>query len=399
MKKEPGRAMVLFILGAFDTITPLTIDMYLPAFGKMAADFGTTEARVSLSLTSYFVGFGVGQIIYGPLLDRYGRQRPLTAGMIVYILACIACALSRSIEMLVAFRFIQALGACVAAVGVRAMVRDFFTVEESPTIYSVLMLILAVSPLLAPSLGSLITSRFDWPWVFIILASVVVVVLILMYLFLPERHPPDPGVSLAPGPIIRDFLSIVRNRQFLVYTAATSFTFGGLFIYLAGSTVILLGEFHVTPSAYALLFALQSIGLVAGNQLNIMLLKNTPSERIFITAIAVQMISSLGFLIGSYFGLLNVAIVITVFFIQLGCLGMTFPNGSALALAPFTTNLGRASALMGFLQTSVAGIVSGAVGFFNAANSLPIALMLFASSLIAFAVGTMTKRIEHHSAT
>lgn len=379
----PPRWLIILILGALDTIAPLTIDMYLPAFGQMAEDFGSTEARVSLSLTSYFVGLGIGQIFYGPLLDRFGRQRPLTWGLTLYVLACIGCMMSTTVGMLVAFRFVQALGSSVAAVGVRAMVRDYFPLSESPKIFSMLMLILAVSPLLAPALGSIITLQFTWPWVFAILATIVVLILIVMHLFLPEKHGADPTISLAAGPMLATFGSILRNRQFATYTLSSAFMCGALFVYLAGSTVILQGEFNVDGKQYALFFALQSIGLVAGNQMNIIFLRRFEANRIFRTAMTIQMLSALAFVVITYTGMLNVWLTVVIFFIQLGCLGLTFPNGSALAMAPFTRDLGSASALMGTLQISIGGAVSAIVGIVNMQTSLPIAVLLFSSSALA----------------
>jgi len=375
---------IIFLLGAFDTIAPLTIDMYLPAFTGMAADFETTTARVSLSLTSYFVGLGVGQVFYGPLLDRYGRHRPLYYGMLLYILACLGCALSTSVEMLIVFRFVQALGGCVSLVGVRAMVRDYFTVDESPKIFSMLMLILSVSPLLAPSLGSLITGTLGWPWIFFVLASVVILILVMAHFYLPAVYVPDPSVTLRVGPMLKTFRDILSNRQFTTYTLATSFSFGGLFIYLAGSTVILLDRFEVSPAFYAILFALQSIGLVVGNQLNITLLRRYKASQLFKFALTLQMCSAILFLTGSWFDWYEVYGTIFFFFILLACLGMTFPNGSATALAPFTQNIGSASALMGCLQISIGGLVSASVGLFNARDSVPVALMMCVASVVAW---------------
>lgn len=383
-RSQPSRAFIIFILGAFDTIAPLTIDMYLPAFSQMADEFGTTTARVSLSLTSYFIGLGIGQIFWGPLLDRYGRHRPLYAGMSIYVLACLGCTLSTSVEMLVAFRFVQALGGCVSLVGVRAMVRDHFTVEESPKIFSMLMLILSVSPLLAPSIGGIVTRWLHWEWIFFILAAIVILILALTYFFLPENIKPDPQVSLRAGPMISNFVSIVKNTQFFTYTIASSFSFGGLFVYLAGSTVILLDRFKVSPSFYAILFALQSIGLIVGNKLNIMLLKRYSSTRLFKAAVTLQMSSAALFLIGCYYDWYGIYTTIIFFFILLACLGMTFPNGSAAALVPFSRNIGSASALMGFLNIGIGGAVSACVGLFNASDSLPVAIMMFATSLAAW---------------
>lgn len=381
---KPSRTLIIFILGAFDTIAPLTIDMYLPAFSQMAADFGTTTARVSLSLTSYFIGLGLGQVFYGPLLDRYGRHKPLYYGMALYVIACIGCAWATSVEMFIAFRFVQALGCCVSAVGVRAMVRDYFTIEESPKIFSMLMLILSVSPLLAPSLGSVITSNLHWSWVFYILALIVIVILIITHFYLPEIYKPDPTVSLQLKPMLRTYGEILLNRQFLTYTLASSFAIGGLFVYLAGSTVILLDQFNVTPAFYAILFALQSIGLIVGNNLNIRLLRKVKASRLFRVALTIQMCSALLFLVGASLNWYGVYATVGFFFVLLTCLGMTFPNSSALALAPFTNNIGSASSLLGCLQIGIGGLISASIGLFNTQTSLPVALMIALSAAAAW---------------
>lgn len=383
---KTNRSLVIFILGALDTIAPLTIDMYLPAFASMAKDFKTTTATISLSLTSYFIGLGIGQIFYGPFLDRFGRHKPVYIGMALYILSCIGCALSASVEMLIVFRFLQALGGAVSAVSVRAMVRDYFTIEESPKIFSMLMLILSVSPLFAPSLGGIVISHLAWEWIFIILATIVVLILVLMFLFLPERHVPDASVSLKIKPMMITYFSILKNRQFTTFTLATSFSFGGLFIYLAGSTVILQDEFKVSPQFYAILFALQSIGLIFGNQLNIYLLRYFPASSIFRFGLTVQMVSAFVYFTGTIFGLYGIYSTIAFFFILLMCLGMTFPNGSALALAPFSKNIGSASSLMGFLQICLGGLMSASVGLLDAKNSLPVSLLLFLCGTAAWIV-------------
>lgn len=171
---------LILMLGILNTITPISIDMYLPAFPKIASDLHTTINNVALSVSTYFLGFSLGQIVYGPLLDRFGRKRPLYVGLFLYILASIACASSQSITMLLIVRFLQALSGCVAAVAAMAMVRDFFPVDKSARIISLLVLILGVSPLLAPTVGGLIVSALNWRWIFIILAIIVFIVLIVI---------------------------------------------------------------------------------------------------------------------------------------------------------------------------------------------------------------------------
>lgn len=320
MKVGPGKTFIILLLGALMTVTPFSIDLYLPAFSEIAKDFGSTPAKVALSVTSYFIGFAIGQLLYGPLLDRFGRKRPLYAGLVIYMLTSIGCLLAGSIETMIAFRFVQALGGCVAGVAAIAMVRDFFPVEESAKILSLLILILGVSPLLAPTFGSLIILALGWQWIFIILAIIVLVILALIFFFLPEGHKPDAMISLRPAPMIKTFTSILQNRQFATYTLAGAFSFATLFLYVAGSPVIFMEIFHVTPQAYGGIFALLSVGFIGSNQLNILLLRRYKSEQIFRIALVMQVIVCLVFLTGAMNGWYGLAGTIVMIFLCLSSL-------------------------------------------------------------------------------
>ncbi|HEY4051521.1 MAG TPA: Bcr/CflA family efflux MFS transporter [Acidobacteriaceae bacterium] len=213
-------AWIISLLGLLSVVTPFAIDMYLPAFSRMAGDFKTTTAVISLSLSSYFIGFALGQILYGPLLDRFGRKRPLYFGLILYILASIGCAQAHSIHAFIALRFIQALGGCAAQVAAIAMVRDFFPVKESAKVLSLLFLIIGVSPLLAPTIGSALVSALSWRWIFILLGAYAFMTLTLTFTLLPEGHTPDASISLKPKPIIQTFWTIFRQPQFITYALA-----------------------------------------------------------------------------------------------------------------------------------------------------------------------------------
>src|SRR5580658_1006199 len=199
-----NRVLIILILGALSTISPFAIDMYLPAFPGIAAALHTSTAKVSLSISSYFVGLAVGQLFYGPLLDRFGRKLPLYAGLTLFIVASLLCLCSRTVEWLVAMRFVQALGGCAAQVAAMAMVRDFFPVNETAKIISLLILILGVSPLLAPTVGGFVAAHLGWQWVFIILAAVAFLNLAVSYWYLPEGHAADSGISLRFLPILRN---------------------------------------------------------------------------------------------------------------------------------------------------------------------------------------------------
>jgi MFS transporter, DHA1 family, multidrug resistance protein len=233
MSVSQNRYVIILILGALSTISPFAIDMYLPAFSEMAAALHTSTARISLSLSSYFAGLAAGQLFYGPLLDRFGRKLPLYAGMFLFIAASMLCLVSRSVEWLIFMRFVQALGGCAAQVAAMAMVRDFFHVDETAKIISLLILIISASPLLAPSVGVFVAAHLGWRWVFVVLASFVVLMFAVCQIFLPEGHKADHTIQLRPGPILRNYAAVLKEPQFLTYALAGAFAFSGLLVYVS----------------------------------------------------------------------------------------------------------------------------------------------------------------------
>jgi DHA1 family bicyclomycin/chloramphenicol resistance-like MFS transporter len=195
---------LILMLGLLTAIGPFSIDMYLPAFPDIAKGLNASVAQVTLSLSSFFIGISAGQLLYGPLLERFGRKKPLYAGLIIYLLASVGCALATSVNALIVFRFLEALGGCAGLVTARAMVRDLFDVKQNARIFSSLMLVVAVSPIIAPTVGGYVTALFGWRFVFLILIIVALVIITGIYFFLPESKKPDPGFSLKPRPIIKD---------------------------------------------------------------------------------------------------------------------------------------------------------------------------------------------------
>jgi DHA1 family bicyclomycin/chloramphenicol resistance-like MFS transporter len=389
------RGLVIFILGLLATIDPFSIDFYLPAFAQIAKDVHSTPARVSLSISSYFIGLAFGQLLYGPIVDRFGRKRPLYIGMFIYMLTCVACTRAHSIEALVIYRFFQALAGSVAAVTTFAMVRDFFPVKESAKIFSMLVLIIGISPLAAPTVGGFITAYLGWQWVFILLVIIVGLVLLLTFLYLPPAAPPNPLVSLKPKPIVLTFWSILKNAQFITYTLSGTFAFATLFIYVAGSPVIFLEVYKVTPRTFGLIFSLLSCGFIGSSQINILLLRRYKSKQIFTAALYCHSALALVFLIGVYNGWFGMVAVIVMFLLTLACLGSINPNASALALAPLKNNIGSASALMGCLQIGIAGTMSAFIGVLDLKNMVPVPALMLATSLIALLIlGLGTRRIK-----
>jgi len=388
----PNRRLVIFILGSLATVSPFAIDMYLPAFSQIAAGLGVSTAKISLSISSYFAGLAAGQLFYGPLLDRFGRKPPLYAGLLLFAVAALLCTVSRSADWLIAMRFFQAVGGCSAAVAAMAMVRDFFPVHETARIISMLILILGVSPLLAPTVGGFVALHWGWQWVFIILALVAFANIALLFWLLPEGHLPDPNISLHPRPIFRNFAVVLKNAQFLTFSLSGAFALSGLLTYVTGSSIIFMEVFHVDGRTFSLLFAGLAVGAIGSNQINIWLLRSFSSEQIFRTALLVECPATLLFVVGSYYGWFGLGTTFALLFISLTSVGIACPNAAALALMPIEENIGSASAMMGFLQIAVSFIASSTIGILNSHGILPVAVIFGATSWIALAIYWLGRR-------
>src|SRR3982751_5544618 len=201
---------LILILGLLTAIGPFSIDMYLPAFPAIAKGLHTSIAEVMLSLSSFFIGISAGQLVYGPLLERFGRKKPLYGGLCIYLLASVGCAMATSVNALILFRLLQALGGCAGLVAARAIVRDLFGVKQNAKVFSMLMLVVAVSPIIAPTLGGYITALFGWRYVFIILIVVNLMILAGVYFLLPESKHPNPDFSLKARAIFNNFAVILK---------------------------------------------------------------------------------------------------------------------------------------------------------------------------------------------
>lgn len=393
MKNTKTRFYLILILGLLTAIGPLSIDMYLPAFPEIANELHTSVAQVMLSLSSFFIGISAGQFIYGPLLERFGRKKPLYAGLCIYLLASVGCAMAGSVNSLILFRLLQALGGCAGMVASRAIVRDIFSVEENAKIFSTLMLVVAVSPIIAPTLGGYITSAFGWRYVFGVLILVNILIIVGVYFLLPESKRADPDFSLAPGAIIKSFLSIVKHPQFYTYALTGAIAYGGLSAYVSGSPNLFMELFHVSEKQYGWIFAFISIGIISASQVNTILLKRNKSEEIIKIALLCQSIIGTIAALLAYFSFGNLYLTILLIFLFLGCQGLIFPNASALSLASFGHNAGNASALMGALQMGVGAGASALVSVLQNGTALPMSGMMALCSLTAFVVLLLGRKV------
>ena len=396
--EERSKFSIILILGLLSAIGPFSIDMYLPGFPAIAEHLHTTVAHVSLSLSSFFIGISAGQFLYGPLLDRFGRKRPLYIGLIAYLLASIGCSLATSADALILLRLLQALGGCAGMVASRAMVRDLFDVKDNAKVFSLLMLVVGVSPLVAPTLGGYLTAAFGWQSVFIVLSLMGLGILAAVHFTLPESRKPDPSLSLKPRPILLGFLTVLRQPQFLTYMLTGAIASAGLYAYIAGSPTVFMELFKVSERQYGWIFAGVAMGLIGSSQLNSLLLRRYKSEAIIRVALLCQTITSLLLFAGTLLGWLGLAGTIFLIFMYLCCQGFIFPNSSALSLAPFTRNAGSASALLGALQMAIGAFTSAMVSFLNDHTARPMTGVMSCCAFSSFCILLVGTRIIRYKA-
>jgi DHA1 family bicyclomycin/chloramphenicol resistance-like MFS transporter len=383
---------VILIMGLLTAIAPLSIDMYLPAFPAISKNLHSTISEVTLSLSSFFIGISAGQLLYGPLLERFGRKPPLYAGLCLFFLASIGCAFSGSVNELIVFRLFQAVGGCVGMVAARAMVRDLFDTKNNAKVFSMLMLVVSVSPIIAPTLGGYITAAFGWRYVFAMLILIVLLILIGTYFFLPESKKPDPTYSLKPAPILRNFAAVLKHPHFITYALTGAISYAGLYAYVGGAPYVFMEIFKVSEAQFGWIFAFIAAGLISASQVNNIALKRYSSERIIKVASCCQSIIGITFISLAFLGYSSLLITVLLVFLFLACQGFIFPNATALALAPLGHSAGTASALIGAIQMTVGATASAIISVIQNHTALPMAGIMTCCAVVAFTVFTLGRK-------
>ncbi len=364
--------VIVLVLGALCTISPFSIDMYLPGFPAIAQDLGTTIDQIQLSLTSYLIGIAVGQLLYGPLLDRFGRKIPLYAGLVVYLLASLGCALTNSVDGLIMMRFIQAIGGCAGMVAAQALVRDLFPLNKTAQAFSLLTLVIAVSPMIAPTLGGYMIAAFGWHSVFILLAVITALIMVGVYFTLPQGQLADTSLSLKPRSVIHNYLQVLKQPQFLLFTLAGGIATAAPFAYIAGSSDVFINLYQVSEKEYGWIFALLAFAMIGTTQLNHILLNKFSSAQLIRFTLYYQTALGVLLVIGSWYGWYGKYSLIAMLFLFLTGQGITNPNASALSLAPFTRHAGSASALLGCFRMAMGGLASAVVSVLHNNTTLPM---------------------------
>ncbi|HVZ13649.1 MAG TPA: multidrug effflux MFS transporter [Bauldia sp.] len=376
------------VLGLLTAVGPFAIDMYLPALPAIANDFHVSPAAAQGSILAFFLAIALGQIVYGPISDSYGRKRPLYFGLALYVVGTIACSLAPSIEWLIAARFIQGIGACAGGTIPSAIVRDLHTGHEAARLMSLIMLVFSVSPMLAPLTGSLVVQFGTWREIFLIIAVLGLASLAVGIFWLRETRPPGQRVPFHAGEIARNYLALFRDRHYLGVVFIGAFGVSSFFAYLAGSSFIYIDHFGLTPTQFSFAFSINAIAFIGMAQFAGYFGKRFGLPLVINVALAFYLLVTLILLVLILLGVDNVFVFIGFLFVAFGSMGLVIPSTAPLALQEYGETAGTASALMGTLQLVVAAVVIGIVSAFSGA--LPMVVAMVACAVVAFALGRLT---------
>jgi DHA1 family bicyclomycin/chloramphenicol resistance-like MFS transporter len=372
------------VLGALSAIAPFSVDMYLPGFPAIARDLRTDIAHVGFTLTSYFIGVSIGQLLLGPVLDRYGRKKPLIIGLLVYILAAIGCTFSTSINLLIGLRLFLAMGCCVGMVGGSSVIRDLFSGREVARALSMMMTVFGVAPIIAPTIGGLIVTTLGWRYIFGVLAVIGALVLVAITKMIPETKGPDPSILLYPKNVIRGYADVFKERQFVIYVFAGAASSGGLFSYITGIPFIYINLFGFTATQFGWIFGMNALAIVVGNLVNRELLRKYDSAQILVRVTALQSATGILLGIGSVMGFLPKLAFLCLTALFLFCFGLINPNSAALVLQPFSKNVGSASAMMGGTSMISGALASGLLSYLHNGTAVPMTLMMAIYPVLGF---------------
>ncbi len=362
-------AVILGILAAFG---PLSIDMYLPGLPTLAREYGVTTAAAQQTLAVFFLGLALGQAFYGPVADRLGRRGPLLFGCAMYAVASVGCAFAPSIAGLMALRFVQALGGSAGVVIGRSVVRDLFDERESARMYSFLILVMGLAPILAPLLGGQLLLAFGWRSIFIFLSGFGLLCLGMVWFGLSETLPPERRARSGLGEVLRIYGNLLVDGRFMGFALAGALASAALFAYISGSPFVFIELNGVPPEYFGLLFGANALGLIIASQLNRWLLNRYANTQILSVALSVTAVTSLLLVLVTATGFGGFPGMLVFLFVCIANTGLILPNATAAAMAPYGRRAGSAAALLGATQFLAGAIVGTLVGVLANGTALPM---------------------------
>lgn len=381
---QPGSRALLALLAALVALGPLSVDMYIPAMPAMMTALGTDISSMHLTLSTYLTGFALFHLVCGPLADRFGRRPILLGGTALFVLACIGCAFSTSVEELMFYRFIQGIGACVGPTLARAVARDVYGPTQAARALSLIAMLMALAPAVAPTLGGILLLWLPWPVVFIFLAVYGAAMVLLIHVFLAESLPTRQ--SLHPIAILRNFRELFRDPLFMTATLGSSLIYAGLLTYLSSSSFIYMNMLGVPVQFFGFIFLTGVGGYMLGSALSARLTRKHASEKVVLIGSILAAASATLMLGASQLWPESVlALMLPMLFYSTG-MGLVLPNAMAVGLRPFPNIAGTASAMMGFIQMGISAIASALVGTLLQDSPAPMIYIMFALTLVALAL-------------
>ncbi|KVV04383.1 MULTISPECIES: multidrug effflux MFS transporter [unclassified Pseudomonas] len=382
----------ILILGALSAFGPLAIDFYLPGFPAMAQAFATDEKHIQLTLAVYFLGLSIGQLVYGPIADRFGRRLPLLVGVGLFTAASFACAFAPSLEWLIGARFVQALGGCAGMVLSRAIVSDKCDAVGSAKVFSQLMLVMGLAPILAPMLGGLLVNLYGWQAIFIVLTGFSALAALAVALGLPESLPANVPRQPLSG-ALRQYGRLLKDREFLGHALTGGIAMAGMFAYIAGSPFVFIKLYGVPAEHYGWLFGSNAAGFILVAQINARLLAKRGPAFLLSRMVWVYLAAGLTLLAISSLHTEQLWPLLIPLFICIASLGCIIPNASACAMSGQGARAGSASAMLGCLQFSVAAAAAWLVGLLHDGSAMPMAMVISLCGVLAVAIAVATRRL------
>ncbi len=385
---------LVLILGALTAFNSMSIDMYLPAFPQIAKDLGVPLGTVQLSISAFLFGSAIGQLLYGPVADRWGRKRPLLFGVGVYIISTVGCACVRSGEGLLFWRVVMALGGGASIVISRAVVRDLYDTAEAARMFSLLMLMMGAAPILAPLVGGQLLLITGWRGIFACLGLFGALSFWGALVWLPESLPKEKRIPHRFRDMITGYGGFFSNRRYLSYAVALGAVAGFNFSYIAGAPQLFIELHGISPQNFGIIFGLNACGLIGTSQLNRKLLRRYSSEQILRVTFGINSLAALLLTLAAVTGSGGFPAQLILLFVCLCTTGLLYPNVTALALAPFATAAGSASALLGTIQYTLGATAGAFVGMFHNGTGLPMVLTMTACSVVGTLATACAQRSE-----
>jgi DHA1 family bicyclomycin/chloramphenicol resistance-like MFS transporter len=360
---QPGIPRWLLLVAAMAAVGPVSIDMYLPGFPAIEREFGVRG--VETTMASYLVGLAVSQLFYGPISDRFGRKPPLYFGFALYALGAAGCALATSMPGLTLMRVVQALGGSAGFVIGRAIVRDRCEPHEAARAFTLLMMIVALGPVLAPVAGGFVVTHFGWRGTFVFQAALGVMLLGATHFLLRESRPESSVTLLNLGNVLRTYLRLGMDRALVGYALVGGFGMGALFSYVTGAPTVLTERYTLSPQEFGVLIGLNGFAFMAASRLNMIALRTIGPREVLARYVGIPVLIGAVLFAVTWFWSVPLWLVVALQLLFFVTVGRVTPNVAALALAPHGADAGAASALMGALQSALAMLNGFAVAAFN----------------------------------